>query len=73
MTVSPKIKTINNRFKLNKAQDSLNRQTAEILTLSKWNVSKYRFLTGEDVLVEKYFLETSKSKDLNIGYYVVSW
>ena len=49
MAVSKKIKTINNKIQLNKAQHNLDRQTAEILALSAENVSKYKCLMGRDV------------------------
>ena len=53
MTVSEKIKVINNKIEQNKAQYDLDRQTAAISALSPGNVSKYEFLTGKDVLPEK--------------------
>ena len=49
MTVSEKIKTVDNRIKQNKAQYDLDKQTAQISALSSGNVSKYEFLTGKDV------------------------
>ena len=57
MSVSGKIKAINNRINQNKAQYNLDRQFAKISTLSSWNVSKYEFLTSKDVLPEKNLLE----------------
>ena len=59
MSISEKIKAINNKIEQNKAQYNLDRQTAKISALSSWNVSKYEFLTGEDVLPEKDLLEKS--------------
>ena len=53
MTVSENIKTVNNKIEQNKAQCNLDRQTVKILALSSANVSKYEFLTGKDVLLEK--------------------
>ena len=53
MSISEKIKAINNKIKQNKAQCDLDRQTAKISALSPGNVSKYEFLTGKDVLPEK--------------------
>ena len=46
MSISEKIKAINNKFELNKAQYNLDRQTATILALSSGNLSKYEFLTA---------------------------
>ena len=57
MAVSKKIKTINNKIQLNKAQHNLDRQTAEILALSAENASKYKCLMGRDVLSENDLLE----------------
>ena len=56
MSISKKIKTINNKIKQNKAQYNLDRQTAKISALSSEDVSKYEFLTGKDVLPEKDLL-----------------
>ena len=57
MSMSEKIKTINNKTKQNKAQYNLDRQTVKIFALSSGNVSKYEFLTGKGVLPEKDLLE----------------
>ena len=57
MTVSEKIKTINNEIEQNKAQYSLDRQTAKISGLSSGNVSKYEFLMCKNILPEKGLLE----------------
>ena len=53
MTVSQKIKTIDNK----KAQYNLDRQTAKISASSSGNVGKYEFLTGKEVLPENGLLE----------------
>ena len=57
MSISEKIKAINNKIEQNKAQYDLNRQTGKISALSSGNVSKYEFLTGKGVLPEKDLLE----------------
>ena len=57
MSISEKIKAIDNKIEQNKAQYNLDRQTAKVSALSSGNVSKYEFLTGKDVLPEKYWLE----------------
>ena len=57
MSISGKIKAVNNKINQNKAQYNLDRQFAKISTLSSWNVSKYEFLTSKDVLPEKNLLE----------------
>ena len=66
MTVSDKIKTIDNKIEENKAQYDLDRQDANISALSLGSVNKYEFLTGKDVLRENDMLEKLlQSKDLN--------
>ena len=57
MSISGKIKAVNNKINQNKAQYNLDRQFAKISTLSSWNVSKCEFLTSKDVLPEKNLLE----------------
>ena len=57
MTVSEKIRIIDNKIEQIKAQYDLDRQTAKISALSSGNVDKYEFLTGKDVLQEKVLLE----------------
>ena len=57
MSISEKIKAINNKIEQNKAWYNLNRQTAKISALSSGNVSKYEFLTGTSVFPKKDFLE----------------
>ena len=57
MSISEKIKAINNKIEQNKAQYNLDRQTAKISALSSGNVSKYKFLTSKNVLAEKDLLE----------------
>ena len=57
MSISKKIKAINNKIEQNKAQYDLDRQTAKSSALSSVNVSKYEFLTDKDVLPGKDFLE----------------
>ena len=49
MSISEKIKAINNKIEQNKGQYDLDRQTAKITTLSTGNVSKYRLLTVKDI------------------------
>ena len=57
MSISEKIKAINNKIRKKKAQYNLQRQTATISALSSANVSKHEILTGKDVLSEKDLLE----------------
>ena len=57
MTISEKIKTINNKIEQSKAQYDLDKQTAKIPAFSSGNISKHEFLTGKDVLPEKHLRE----------------
>ena len=54
MTITEKIKTINNKVDQNKSQCNLDRQTAKISALSSGNVSRNKLL---NVLLEKDLLE----------------
>ena len=49
MTISEKIKTIDNKIKQNKAQYDLDRQTAKISALLSKHLSKYEFLTAKEI------------------------
>ena len=49
----------------NKVQFNLNRQTAKISALSSGIVSKYKFLTGNDVLPGKDMLEKAATMKKN--------
>ena len=67
MTVSVKIKTIDNKIEENKVQYNLDWQTANTLALSLKNIDKYEILTGGDILTEKELLQKSATiKNLNI-------
>ena len=57
MTVSERIKTINNKIKQSKAQYDLERQISQISALLSGNVSKYEFLTEKNVLAKKELWE----------------
>ena len=47
----------NQTVKKEPSAKTVNNQTAKISVLSSGNVSKYEFLTGKDVLLEKDLLE----------------
>ena len=57
MSISEKLKEINNKIKQNKAQYDLDKQTTKISAVSSGNVTEYEFLTGKDVLPENTLLE----------------
>ena len=59
MSISGKIKSINNKIEQNKAQYDLDGQTAKISDLSSGNVSKYKFLIKKDVLPERNSIKNS--------------
>ena len=56
MSISKKIKAINNKIEQNKTQYNSDRRTTKISSLPSGNVGKYEFLTGKDVLPEKNLL-----------------
>ena len=65
MTVSEKIKAMDNRIKQNIAQYNLERQTA----FSLRSTCNYEFLTREDILLENNcYKKLLKSKYLNIHH-----
>ena len=70
MSISEKIKAINNKIEQNKIQYNLDRQTVKISALSSGNVSKYEFSTGKDVLPKKRTIRKSCNLDLNIHHYI---
>ena len=55
--VTEKVKIIDNKTDQKKAQYNLDQQTTKISALPSGNVAKYEFLTGKNVLSEKYLLE----------------
>ena len=55
MSISEKIKAINNKIEQNKAQYDLDRQTTNISALSSGNVRKYEFLTDKDFYHKKNY------------------
>ena len=57
MSISEKIKTIDNKIQHNKTQYDLDRQTAKTSALSSRNISIYEFLNSKDVLPEQDLLE----------------
>ena len=57
MTITEKIKTIDNKIEQNKAQYNLDREIVKISAWSSRNVSKYEFVSSKDVLSEKDLLE----------------
>ena len=63
MSISEKIKAINNKVEQSKAQYDLDRQTVKISAISPGNVSKYEFLIDKHVLPEKELLEKANAME----------
>ena len=49
MTLTEKIKILDNKIKANKAQYELDREAAKMSALSSKNLEKYQYLTGENL------------------------
>ena len=65
MSISEKIKTINDKIEQNKAQYN---SAAKISALLSENVNKYEFLTPKDALPEKGLLETAATAIKRLEY-----
>ena len=65
MSISGKIKSINNKIEQKKAQYDLDGQTAKISDLSSGNVNKYKFLIDKDVLPERNSIKNSTNSIKN--------
>ena len=65
MSISEKIKTINDKIEQNKAQYN---SAAKISALLSENVNKYEFLTPKDALPEKGLLETAAAAIKRLEY-----
>ena len=77
MSVSEKIKTIDNKIKQNKVQFDLDRQTAKVSALWSGYVGKYEFLTGKDLIQEQDLLEKGATikrfEYLSLGSEFTNW
>ena len=49
MTLTEKVKTLDDKIKANKAQNDLDREAAKISALSSGELEKYEYVTGEDL------------------------
>ena len=63
LSVSEKIKAINNKIEQNKNQFDSDSQTGKTWASSSGNVSKYQFLTDKDVLPETDLLEKTATME----------
>ena len=57
MSISEKIKAVNNKVEQNKVRHNLDRKTPKIFALWSGNIGKHEFLTGKDVLRGKELSE----------------
>ena len=49
MTLTDKIKTLDDKIKANQAQNNLYREAAEIYAFSSKQLAKHEYLTGKDL------------------------
>ena len=49
MTLTEKVKTLDDKIKANQAQYDLDREASKISALSSKELDKYKYLTGEDL------------------------
>ena len=67
MTVTDQIKILNRKIKQNGAQYNLDREAAEISTLSSNNLDKYEYLTGEDLAWKPSTVDETKFEYSPLG------
>ena len=60
MTHAGKIKTLDDKIKVNQAQYDLDRKAAEISALLSSELEKYEFLTGKDLVYKPRVVEQAK-------------
>ena len=60
MTLTDKIKILDDKIQANKAQYNLDRETAKISALSSKKLDKYEYLTGEDLGYKPRVVEQPK-------------
>ena len=61
MIANKDAKPIDNKIGQNEAQQDLEKQTPKILAVSSEYISKFEFLTGGDVSIEKGILEQDET------------
>lgn len=71
MALAHKIKTLDDRIKANKAQNNLDRETAEISTLLSGQLDKYEYLSSQDLAPKPELIEkkTSVMFSVSSDYY----
>ena len=62
MTLTDKLKILDDKIKANQAQYDLDREAAKISALSSGELVKYEYLTGEDLRCEPGVVEKDKFK-----------
>ena len=67
MALTEQVKILNDKIKANKAQYSLDRETAKLFALSSDELEKYKHLTGEDLGYKPDVIQKSKFKYSPLG------
>ena len=67
MALTEQVKILNDKIKANKAQYSLDRETAKLFALSSDELEKYKYLTGEDLGYKPDVIQKSKFKYSPLG------
>ena len=67
MILTDQIKILDDKIKANRAQYKLYRKTAKISALSRGELEKYKYLTGEDLVYETGVLEKAKFEYSPLG------
>ena len=67
MTVTDRLKIIDNKIRVNQAQYDLDRLAAKISALSSGELRKYEYLTGEDLGYKPSVLEQTKFDYSSLG------
>ena len=67
MTIAAKIKTFDDKIKVNQAQYDLDRETAKISALASKELDKYKYLTSKDLGYKTKVTEQAKFEYSPLG------
>ena len=67
MTLTDKIKTLDDKIKVNQAQNNLYREAAEISAFSSKQLAKHEYLTGKDLGYKSKAIEEVKFEYSPLG------
>ena len=70
MTLTDKLKIIDDKIKLNQAQYDLDREAANICTLSSGEIKKYEYFTGKDLGYKPGEVQKAKFEYSPLGKFV---